>query len=106
MSAKRAYHRRSDDERIAQLQAKIESLQQRVVERRRPDQEVLKHAPKLVQRLRDFAKLAAQHQRVDVSNSTLAFMAGLDRMLQTPPEGERRARRGGGDHEGDGLAPA
>ena len=93
MSAQRSYSRRSDDQRISELQAKIDALQQRLEAQRRVDQEVLKHAPKLIGQLRNFAKLAAHNGRVDITNTTVAFMAGLERMLDSPPEVQRRARR-------------
>ena len=93
MSAQRSYNRRSDDQRISELQSKIDALQHKVATRQRVDQEVLKQAPKLLGQLRNFAKLAAHNGRVDVTNTTVAFMAGLERMLDALPETPRRARR-------------
>lgn len=87
--------RRSDEERIAALQAKIERLRNKASEASRPDQAVMREAPKLHKRLRDFAQLANDNGRGDVANSIVAFIAGLDRMIQTAPEVARRpgARR-------------
>jgi hypothetical protein len=90
MTAKRSYHRRSDDERIAELQAKIEVLKVKAREVARADLEVVKQAPRVAQRLRDFAQLANDHGRADVANATLAFLAGLDRMVHTPPDPRSR----------------
>lgn len=83
--------RRSDAERIAALQAKIESLRNKASEASRPDQVVLREAPKLHKRLRDFAQLANDNGRGDVANSIVAFIAGLDRMMQSAPEPSRRS---------------
>jgi hypothetical protein len=83
--------RRSDAERIAALQAKIESLRSKASEASRPDQVVLREAPKLHKRLRDFAQLANDNGRGDVANSIVAFIAGLDRMMQSAPEPSRRS---------------
>jgi hypothetical protein len=95
MTAKRAYTRRSDEQRIADLQAKIELLKSKAREDARPDMAVVRSAPRLAQRLRDFAQLANDHGRADIANTTVAFLAGLDRMVNTPPEAARRARRPG-----------
>jgi len=88
-------HRRSDEERIAALQAKIEMLRSKAQEAARPDQVLLREAPKFHKRLREFAQLAHDNGRSDVANSIVAFMAGLDRMIQELPEPTRRpmARR-------------
>jgi hypothetical protein len=83
--------RRSDEQRIAALQAKIEMLRSKATEASRPDQAVMREAPKLHKRLRDFAQLANDNGRGDVANSIVAFIAGLDRMIQTAPEAPRRS---------------
>ncbi len=93
MPPKRTLIRRSDEERIADLESKISELQRKLVEQQRTDTPVLRSAQKIAKRLRDFAALAQKHGREDAANSTLAFMAGLDRMLQSEPEPRRRGRR-------------
>ena len=95
-------NRRSDEERIAALQAKIEMLRSKAVEASRPDQAVLREAPKLHKKLREFAQLAHDHGRNDVANSIVAFMAGLDRMIQELPEPPRKPlpRRAGDEFAG------
>lgn len=97
MTGKRTYHRRSDDERIAALQAKIVQLQNKVETKQRPDQPVVREAPKVHKKLRDFAQLAQEHGRSDIANSTIAFLAGLDRMVHSSPTESRKGRRGGDD---------
>jgi len=90
--ATRKYNRRSDDELIAELQTKIDRVQARVESRKRRDSPVIKELPKIQRVLRRFAQLAIDHGREDLSNSTLAFLAGLERAAATPPESERGAR--------------
>jgi hypothetical protein len=93
MTPKRSYSRRTDEDRIAALQAKISSIQHKLETKQRPDMAVVREVHKLEKRLREFAQLANHHGRIDIANSTLAFLAGLDRMAGTPPEPPRRARR-------------
>lgn len=93
MTPKRTLQRRSDEERIAELQSKINDLQRKLVEQQREDTPVLREAQKLAKRLREFAQLAMQNGREDAANSTLAFLAGLDRMLSSPAESKRKSRR-------------
>lgn len=81
MTIKRNYKRRSADERIADLQSQIDMLQKKVEARARPDLPVVKDIPRVQQRLRKFAQLAVNYGREDLANSTLAFVAGLDRTL-------------------------
>jgi len=94
-TAKRNYNRRSDEERIAELQSRIESLQKRLETRQRPDQPVIREIPKVQRRLRRFAQMAVQHGRDDLANSTMAFIAGLDRMAGI--EATRRRSRSNGE---------
>ena len=44
-----------------------------------------------LKRLRDFAQLAMQSGRHDMANTTMAFMAGLERMKDDRPDVLRRA---------------
>jgi hypothetical protein len=99
MTDKRTYNRRSDDERIADLQARISELQEKLETKQRPDLVVVREVPKLQKRLREFAQLANQNGRPDIANSTIAFLAGLERMASAPAETPRRARRAGDEGE-------
>lgn len=94
MAAKRNYHRRSDNELIAEMETKIQELRKKIEARARPDQDVLNEVPKLQKKLRSFAQLAMQHGRSDIANSTMAFMAGLDRMKHDEPDNPRARRNG------------
>lgn len=91
--AKREYKRRSDKERIEELQAKIESLEKRVSERKHKDSPVHREAKKIQRALRRFAQVAIDNGRADLANSTQAFAAGLQRSLTTEVE-RPEARRG------------
>jgi molecular chaperone GrpE (heat shock protein) len=94
MTDKRQYNRRSDDERIAELQSKIEELKRKVDTKQRPDLVVVREIPKLQKRLRDFAQLSADNGREDIANTVVAFIAGLDRMSAAPENTKRRSRGG------------
>jgi hypothetical protein len=93
--AKRKYTRRTDEELINELQDKIRKVQDRMDSRQRKDSAVLKELPKVQRSLRRFAQLAVDHGREDLSNSTLAFLAGLERSAHTVPDqpGPRRSRQ-------------
>jgi hypothetical protein len=85
MADKRTYSRRSDTTRIAEMEAKIAELRKKIDQRARPDQDVVNEVPKIQKRLRDFAQLAMENGRHDIANSTMAFMAGLERMKEDRP---------------------
>lgn len=91
--AKRTYNRRSDAQLIKDLEKKIASIQGRIEARQRKDAPVLKELPKVQRNLRGFAQKAVDHGREDLSNMTIAFLAGLERAANTPPaEPARRSR--------------
>lgn len=92
MTVKRPYNRRSDDERIAELQSKIELLKRKVDIKQRPDLAVVREIPKIQRRLRDFAQLSADNGREDIANTVVAFIAGLDRMSAPAEQPRRRSR--------------
>ena len=83
---KRPYRRRTDEERIAELQSKIAELEQRVQSEQRPDGEVLKAVPRIKKSLGRFAQLCVDHGRHDLSNSALAFLATLERQAEQIPD--------------------
>ncbi len=93
MAEKRNYRRRSDADRIAEMEAKISELREKSQTRDRADQAVVDELPKVQKRLRDFAQLAMSRGRHDIANSTMAFMAGLERMKDDRPEPHKRPDR-------------
>ncbi len=94
MTTKRAYNRRSDEDRIAELQSKIEAINAKLAEKSRPDGPVLKEFPKLQKRLKRFIETCDECGRSDLSNTVIAFLAGLDRAVNLDPTaGGRRGRR-------------
>ena len=80
---KRKYHRRSDEERIADLEKRIAELKAKQALRDKKDNPVLREIPKLQRHLRKFAQLAMDHSRPDISNSTWAFTTALERILSS-----------------------
>jgi hypothetical protein len=107
--AKRSYRRRSEDERIADLEARIAELQGKIKDRAAREQRESEHGrviraiPKLQKRLREFAELATECARHDLANSSLAFLAMLDRVYHAEDKDERRRRGGGDEDEGELL---
>ena len=83
---KRNYNRRSDDEIIADLEAKISQLQTKIQSKQRPDEPVLKELPKVRRKLAAFSQLCMDHGRGDVSNSVMAFLTMLETQLREPLE--------------------
>jgi len=81
-TTKRKYTRRTEEERIAELEKRIKDIQARVQAKKRRDSPVLKEIPKIKRKLKQFAQLAQDHGRADVANSTMAFMTSLDRVSE------------------------
>ena len=95
--SKRVNERPSDDQRIANLQRRIQDLQvkaeAKLQKSNAPDHAVLKSIPKLARQLRKFADLAMANGRSDLATSTWAFMAGLERNLGQDEPTRRRGDR-------------
>ncbi|MEQ1891388.1 MAG: hypothetical protein ABL998_02505 [Planctomycetota bacterium] len=77
----RPYQRRSSDQKIADLQRKIATLQARQEAREKKSDPVLKEALKLHKRLKAFIQIALDNRRPDVANSALGFKANLERLV-------------------------
>ena len=90
-SSRRKYRRRSDDERIADLERRIAELKKKQVAQQKKQDPVLREIPKLQRRLRKVAQLAMDHDRPDIANSITAFNAGLDRMARPEQRSTRPA---------------
>ena len=90
--SKRNYKRRTDQERIAELESRLAQLQKKVESKQRADLPVLKEIPKLQRKLKQFAQTAVNFGREDLANSTMAFVMGLDRHL----DGAGMSRRSAG----------
>lgn len=80
--AKRKYTRRTEEERIAELEKKIADLKQRQAAKSRKDDPIVKGIPKVVRSLRKFAQVAMDNKRPDIANTTSGFAAALDRILR------------------------
>lgn len=90
--AKRSYNRRSDEQIIGDLQAKIERLEARLESKKRSDSPVLKEIPKLRRSLGKFAQLCMDNQREDLSNTVLAFLATVETQARQKHEPARFQR--------------
>ncbi len=91
--SKRNYQRRSDEDRISELTAKLEKIKQRLEMKSRKDSPVLREVTKVQRVLRKFAQTALDHGREDLANSTQAFAAGLERSVSTTTDEPRRRGR-------------
>ncbi len=83
--AKRSYHRRTDEQIIADLEDKIREIERRKEAKERPDQAVLKDLPKLKRQLGKFSQLCMDNCRGDLSNSILAFLATFEMQAKQLP---------------------
>lgn len=93
---KRAYRRKSNEERLEALEARLQLMKRRLAERdarTHPDAIVAREIKKLQAKLRKFGNFALEHKRADLSNSTYAFVAMLERVVQQDrdPEGREQA---------------
>jgi hypothetical protein len=100
---KRSYTRRSEDERIAQLEAQIQRVKARMEAKKQKDSPLLRDWTKAQRALRNFIQSAVENGRSDLSLSAEAFMAGLERSIRAaPPQVEaprRRSRSAGADDD-------
>jgi predicted ribosome quality control (RQC) complex YloA/Tae2 family protein len=85
---KRKYTRRTEEERIRDLEAKIEDIKQRqqnkekraAAEKNRASA-IVREVPKVKKRLLAFSQLAMDSGRMDIANSVTAFLVGLDQIV-------------------------
>ena len=80
---RRSYHRRTADERVADLDKKIAELKAKQSARDKKDDPVLREIQKLLKRLKRFVQHAHDHKRPDVANSVMGFKSMLERILAT-----------------------
>ena len=87
---KRSYRRRTEEERIAELEARIHELKTKKALRERREDPLFREIPKMQKRLKAFAQLAMDYKRPDIANSATAFGSSLERILRseldTPPK--------------------
>lgn len=91
--AKRSYQRRSEDERIKDLEEKVAQLRLKLENKQRKDQPVLKEYKRVQKVLQRFAGIAHQNARADIGNMIDAFTAGLARQVELVPDEPRRRSR-------------
>lgn len=91
---KRSYLRRTEDERIAELEARIGQMKARIEAKKQKDSLLLREWTKAQRALRKFIQAAAQDGRSDLSLSAEAFLAGLERSMRAPAPALDATRRG------------
>ncbi len=79
----RQYRRRSDEQRIADLEQRIEELKAKQTSKKKQTDPVIKEIPKVQRRLRKFAQFAMDHSRPDIANSVTAFCSSLERIQRS-----------------------
>jgi molecular chaperone GrpE (heat shock protein) len=97
---KRTYTRRSDDERIAELEAKLAKVKERLAEKKLRESPIHRETKKVERVLRKYAQTAVDHGREDLANSTLAFLAGLGRLADSAPHDGPGSRASRAHHNG------
>ncbi|MBI5364432.1 MAG: hypothetical protein HZA53_14725 [Planctomycetes bacterium] len=97
--SKRTYNRRTEEEKIDELQQKIAQLKQRMELKQRKDGPVFKELAKVKKVLTRFGQTAYDCERVDLATMTQAFLAGLERSAGAVGEIQRRRGRGGRDQD-------
>ncbi len=88
-SSRKPYRRRSDEERIADLEQRILDLKSKKAAQEKRVDPVLKEIPKIQRKLRKFAQYAMDNNRPDIANSVTAFNSSLERIVRSeknPPE--------------------
>lgn len=90
--AKRTYTRRTDEERIQDLESKLQEAREKLEEQRRRDSPILRELTKVQRALRTFSEVCRENRRLDLSNSAQAFSVQIAR--QCEPESDEPVRRG------------
>ena len=82
---KREYNRRTDEERLSELESQLEKLKGKVQQQQRPDAPVLEEIEKVKKVLNKFSQTCADHGRTDMANSVMAFLHTLDHQAKSIP---------------------
>ena len=99
---KRTYTRRTEDERIAELEAQIRKVKDRLENKKQKESPLLREWTKAQRSVRKFIQAAAENGRSDLSLSAEAFLAGLERSMRSTShdgEGARGRRRAASDDD-------
>ncbi|MDP6386118.1 MAG: hypothetical protein QGI93_07980 [Planctomycetota bacterium] len=82
---KRVYTRRTDEERLSELESQLEKLKSKVQQEQRSDAPVLKEVKKVKTALNKFSQVCVDHGRTDMANSVMAFLHTLDHQAKSIP---------------------
>jgi septal ring factor EnvC (AmiA/AmiB activator) len=85
LMTKREYNRRTDAERLTELESQLEKLKSKVQQEQRSDAPVLKEIKKVKTALNKFSQICADHGRTDITNSVMAFLHTLDHQAKSSP---------------------
>lgn len=85
LMTKREYNRRTDAERLSELESQLEKLKSKVQQEQRSDAPVLKEIKKVKTALNKFSQICADHGRTDITNSVMAFLHTLDHQAKSFP---------------------
>ena|SRR5688572_5226921 len=96
---RRSYHRRSAQERVADLDKRIQDLKAKQAAREKKDDPVLREIQKLLKRLKAFVQYAHDNKRPDVANSVMGFKSMLERILATEMDKSAAALSEGSDDD-------
>ena len=85
LMTKREYNRRTDEERLSELEIQLEKLKSKVQQEQRSDAPVLKEIKKVKTALNKFSQICADHGRTDMTNSVMAFLHTLNQQAKSSP---------------------
>ena len=102
--SKRSYTRRTEEERIHELEARLAQVKARLEAKKIKDSPIIREWAKSQRVLKKFIQAALDNGRQDLALSAEAFAAGLERSIHTNPDDHSPRRRGRpGRFESDAL---
>lgn len=91
---KRSYSRRTEEQRIQDLEAKLAEIKAKLESKKEQDSPLHREWAKAHRGLVKFIQVATDNARVDLALSAEAFAAGIQRSIRIDPD-EREPRRRG-----------
>ena len=82
---KREYNRRTDEERLSELESQLEKLKSKVQQQQRPDAPVLEEIEKVKKVLTKFSQTCADHGRTDMVNTVMVCLHTLEYQAKSVP---------------------
>ncbi|MDZ4773181.1 MAG: hypothetical protein SGI72_08625 [Planctomycetota bacterium] len=91
---KRSYTRRTPDDRLRELEAKLAEAKAKLEADKERDSALHQEWHKAFKLLRKLIQTASDEGRTDIAISVQAFTAGIERSIRMKPEDEMTRRRG------------